>query len=105
VGGVSVNLGTPSPTVSGVCADAGPWDKMTDLLRSHASVLAAEGEAAGACSRLRGRPYASMESNLYCGEAEEVACVGGVAAGIRSSGGRARDGEVADLPVAASGGR
>jgi hypothetical protein len=65
-----VNLGTPSPTFLAfvpMCA-VGEND---DLLRSHASVLAAEGDAAERMQQIAREAYVSMESNLYAVKPEK----------------------------------
>jgi hypothetical protein len=65
-----VNLGTTSPTFLAFVPMRAVGEN-DDLLRSHASVLAAEGDAAERMQQIAREAYVSMESNLYAVKPEK----------------------------------
>ena len=75
-----VNLGTPSPTFLAFVPMRALGEN-DDLLRSHAKVLAAEGDAAERMQEIAREAYASMESNLYQIKPEKSHVSAGFAAG------------------------
>jgi hypothetical protein len=75
-----VNLGTPSPAFV-VFVPMRAVGANDDLLRLHAKVLAAEGEAAERMQQIAREAYVSMESNLYAIKPEKSHVSKGFAAG------------------------
>jgi hypothetical protein len=65
-----VNLGTTSPTFLAFVPMRAVGEN-DDLLRSHASVLAAEGDTAERMQQIAREAYVSMESNLYAVKPEK----------------------------------